>query len=38
MYDASNQSDALARVSSERMRDPDPNWAKQFQELALDPH
>jgi hypothetical protein len=22
----------------ERLRDPDPNWTRQFQELGLDPH
>ena len=25
-------------INIERLRDPDPNWARQFQELGLDPH
>jgi hypothetical protein len=25
-------------VNIERLRDPDPSWAKQFQGLGLDPH
>ena len=25
-------------VNIERLRDPDPNWIKQFQNLGLDPH
>ena len=25
-------------VNIERLRDPDPNWTRQFQELGLDPH
>jgi hypothetical protein len=25
-------------INIERLRDPDPNWATQFQELGLDPH
>jgi len=24
-------------INIERLRDPDPNWAKQLQELGLDP-
>jgi hypothetical protein len=25
-------------INIERLRDPDPNWTRQFQELGLDPH
>ena len=24
-------------INIQRLRDPDPNWAKQFQDLGLDP-